>query len=71
MRLILCLFLILSACAKHGGNTGPECSGPDLSMQQVTWPDGTSRKSDVYHCNNGEDLIYDNADASHSFWRVR
>lgn len=67
--LAIALALVLSACAKQTNTPAPECSGPDFWEQTQVWPDGVTRKSDVYHCNNGQDLIYNNANRSQYFWR--
>lgn len=65
--LVLCLFL--TACAKPSSHDSIACSPVDLNEQQVVWPDGVSRKSDVYHCSNGRDLVKDNADQTREYWR--
>ncbi len=69
MRALIVLTLFLAACAKPSSHDSVACTGPDFNEMQVTWPDGVSRKSDVYHCNNGHDLVKDNADLTHEFWR--
>ena len=55
MRTLFILsFVLLAACAKHDEQTqGPVTCEHQVDVAQVLYPDGITRKSEVWQCSDG------------------